>query len=293
MALHAAYARPVPPGGVARLLYRLALLVALLAATAPRISAQTVVRSGGFCNKNPSHESCGVANTAALCMTKCQATSSTMQYFLWGTDTGCAYYPFGTTLSSLQTCSGISWSEFAYYNVYEATAPPPSPPPSPSPPPPSPPPPSAPAECIVSAADGLANFQAGSRTLYCKTTSNAGCSAGVVALAANRSDTLSGCAAACDSAVGCAGFSFNSTSACQLQSSGMPTSDAQPSLSGACFNTLPGDVLSTLVNLACPAGTFLAGQSCYYCPIGAYPGCIGRVSACVVAARCLRLPSWC
>jgi hypothetical protein len=136
--------------------------------------------------------------------------------------------------------------------------------------------------CIESAADGLVNAVAGSRTLYCKTASNAGCSAGVVALAALQSSTLSGCAAACDAAVGCAGFSFTSTSACQLQSSGVPAGGAQPSLSGACFNTLPGDVLSTLVNVACPAGTFLAGESCYFCPIGAYPGCISRVDACAL-----------
>jgi hypothetical protein len=154
--------------------------------------------------------------------------------------------------------------------------PPPSPPP-PSPPSPRPPPPSAPAVCITSAADGLANFQAGSRTLYCKTTSNAGCSAGVVALAAFQSSTLSSCAAACDAAVVCAGFSFTSTLACQLQSSGMPTGGAQPSLSGACFNTLPGEVQDTL---ACPAGTFLAGQSCYYCPIGALLG------------NCMRARGW-
>jgi hypothetical protein len=132
--------------------------------------------------------------------------------------------------------------------------------------------------CITATADRLADAVAGSRTLYCKTASNAGCSAGVVALAAFQSYTLSGCAAACDAAVGCAGFSFTSTTlTCQLQSSGMPTSDAQPDLSGACFNTLPGDVADTL---ACPAGTFLAGQSCYFCPIGAYSGCLARVSAC-------------
>jgi hypothetical protein len=148
--------------------------------------------------------------------------------------------------------------------------------------------------CITSTADRLADTVAGSRTLYCKTTSNAGCSAGVVALAAFQNDTpsgsagsvalgalqsgaLSSCAAACDAAVGCAGFSFTSTFTCQLQSSGMPTRDAQPALNGACFNTLPGDVLSTLVNLACPAGTFLAGQSCYFCPIGAFGGgCTAR-----------------
>jgi hypothetical protein len=160
--------------------------------------------------------------------------------------------------------------------------PPPSPPPPsppPSPPPPSPPPPSVPAVCIMSTADRLADAVAGSRTLYCKTTSGAGCSAGVVALAANASTTLAACAAACDGATGCAGFSFSSALACQLQSSGMPTGDAQPAFSGACFNTLPGDVLSTLVNLACPAGTFLAGQSCYFCPIGAYPGgCVAHAA---------------
>jgi hypothetical protein len=131
--------------------------------------------------------------------------------------------------------------------------------------------------CITSTVDGLADAVAGSRTLYCKTSSNAGCSAGVVALASFQSGALSGCAAACDAAVGCAGFSFTSTLlTCQLQSSGMPTGDAQPDLSGACFNTMPGDVSDTLT---CPAGTFLAGQSCYFCPIGAYPGCFERPGA--------------
>jgi hypothetical protein len=180
------------------------------------------------------------------------------------------------------------WGASAYlaqkYCLTMTSAPPPSfppplPPPNPSPPkppsppspplpsPPRPPPPSPLAVCITSAADGFSDSVAGSRTLYCKTTSGAGCSAGAVALAASAGSTLAACAAACDGAVGCAGFSFSSALACQLQSSGMPAVSGEPALIGACFNTLPGDVAAT--GGTCPAGAFLAGQSCYYCPIGA------------------------
>jgi hypothetical protein len=117
-------------------MYRLALLAALLAAAAPRVGAQTIVRSGGYCSGSPTYTCIATATTATQCVANIRAVSSTIQYFLWGSS-DCCTYPAGTTLDSVGSCS---FNPSTTYNVYSTAVPPPLPP-SPPPLPPSPPPP--------------------------------------------------------------------------------------------------------------------------------------------------------